>query len=295
MSVVRILLFGICLSLLPGVVCGQEKKPDSSWRRYTVKGEEFSIELPTHPAMTTSKEHRWGIQKDRTELQLGAYADGVIYSIYSIDDVDAAAVFRVSIEEITSNLGWDRLSEQKVSVNGFTGNQYFSNHALGGVVQVFVTKKRVYRFNVFGAKDDDPRVKQFFSSLYLGKKAGGIAVSDGPGVLFTPTEPFASSKIDASEKVFRGREVDRKAILVMKSEPAYTEEARKKRITGTVVLRVVFSSHGSVINIVTVSGLPGGLSEKAIDAARKIKFMPAVKDGKFVSMWMQLEYNFNLY
>lgn len=296
MLVVRVLLFAICLSLLAGVVYGQEKNPNSSsWKRYTVKGEEFSIELPTHPAMTTYKRYRWGIQKDRTELQLGAYADGVIYSIYSIDDADASAVFRVSIEEITSNLGWDRLSEQKVSVNGFTGNQYVSNHALGGVVQVFATKKRVYRFNVFGATADDPRVKQFYSSLSLGTKVGGIKVSEGPGVPFKPTEQFASSKIDASEKVFRGKEVDKKALLVMKAEPRYTEDARKKQITGTVVLRVVFSSHGSVENIVTVSGLPYGLTEKAIDAARKIKFMPAVKDGKFVSMWMQLEYNFNLY
>jgi len=37
------------------------------------------------------------------------------------------------------------------------------------------------------------------------------------------------------------------------------------------------------------------LLERAIDAAKKIRFIPAVKDGKYVSMWMQLEYNFNLY
>jgi TonB family protein len=97
------------------------------------------------------------------------------------------------------------------------------------------------------------------------------------------------------DKIFTGREVTSKARLISKPEPQYTEDARKNQITGTVVLKVVFSSNGSVTNIRTVSGLPYGLTERAIAAARQIKFVPATKDGHQVSMWMQLEYNFNLY
>ena len=96
-------------------------------------------------------------------------------------------------------------------------------------------------------------------------------------------------------RIFTGKDVTTKAKLISKPEPQYTEEARKNQITGTVVLKVVFASNGSVTNIRTVSGLPHGLTEKAIAAARQIKFTPATKDGHQVSMWMQLEYNFNLY
>ena len=96
-------------------------------------------------------------------------------------------------------------------------------------------------------------------------------------------------------RIFTGREVTSKARLISKPEPQYTEDARKNQITGTVVLKVVFASNGSVQNIRTVSGLPYGLTERAIAAARQIKFEPATKDGHRVSMWMQLEYNFNLY
>jgi TonB family protein len=96
-------------------------------------------------------------------------------------------------------------------------------------------------------------------------------------------------------KIFTGKDVTTKARLISKPEPQYTEEARKNQITGTVVLKVVFASNGSVSNIRTVSGLPYGLTERAIAAARMIKFTPATKDGHQVSMWMQLEYNFNLY
>ncbi|HEV8371277.1 MAG TPA: TonB family protein [Pyrinomonadaceae bacterium] len=96
-------------------------------------------------------------------------------------------------------------------------------------------------------------------------------------------------------RIFTGKDVTSKARLISKPEPQYTEDARKNQITGTVVLKVVFASSGQVTNIRTVSGLPYGLTERAIAAARLIKFVPATKDGHQVSMWMQLEYNFNLY
>ena len=96
-------------------------------------------------------------------------------------------------------------------------------------------------------------------------------------------------------RIFTGKDVTTKARLISKPEPQYTEEARKNQITGTVVLKCVFSSSGQVMNIRTVSGLPNGLTERAIAAAKMIKFVPATKDGHQVSMWMQLEYNFNLY
>ena len=96
-------------------------------------------------------------------------------------------------------------------------------------------------------------------------------------------------------RIFTGKDVTTKARLISKPEPQYTEDARKNQITGTVVLKVVFASSGQVTNIRTVSGLPYGLTERAIAAARQIKFVPATKDGHQVSMWMQLEYNFNLY
>src|SRR4030095_531762 len=80
-------------------------------------------------------------------------------------------------------------------------------------------------------------------------------------------------------RIFTGKEVTAKARLISKPEPQYTEDARKNQITGTVVLKVVFASSGQVTNIRTVSGLPYGLTERAIAAARMIKFVPASKDG----------------
>jgi protein TonB len=96
-------------------------------------------------------------------------------------------------------------------------------------------------------------------------------------------------------RVFAGKDVSKKAIVTYKPEPGYTEDARKNQVTGTVVLRAVFTSSGQVTSITAVKPLPNGLTDKAIAAARQIKFIPAVKDGHNVSMYMQLEYSFNLY
>ena len=90
-------------------------------------------------------------------------------------------------------------------------------------------------------------------------------------------------------------EVDQRARLLAKPEPQYTEEARRNQVSGTVTLRAIFSSSGEVVQIRALNTLPFGLTEKAIAAARQIKFVPAMKDGHPVSVRMQLEYNFNLY
>jgi TonB family protein len=90
-------------------------------------------------------------------------------------------------------------------------------------------------------------------------------------------------------------QVEQRARLLFKPEPQYTEEARRNQVTGTVMLRVIFSSSGEVVQIQAVRTLPFGLTERAIAAARQIKFVPAMKGGQPVSVHMQLEYNFNLY
>ena len=97
------------------------------------------------------------------------------------------------------------------------------------------------------------------------------------------------------DTVVFGDEVSTKARVLMKPEPAYTEAARQAQVVGTIVLRVVLSADGTVRHILVLAGLPNGLTEAAVQAARMIKFTPATLDGKPVSTFVQLEYSFNLY
>src|SRR5204862_486098 len=83
--------------------------------------------------------------------------------------------------------------------------------------------------------------------------------------------------------------VTSRARVISKPEPQYTEEARRNQITGRVVLSVVFDRSGQVTNIRAVQTLCCGLTEKAIAAARQIRFIPAMRNGQVVSTYMQLE------
>jgi TonB family protein len=100
---------------------------------------------------------------------------------------------------------------------------------------------------------------------------------------------------ESGANVYVGGPVTTRVRLLAKPEPTYTERARQEQIVGTVVLRCVFASDGTIKYILVMQALQGGLTEKAIAAAKKIRFMPATLNGQPVSMWMQLEYNFNLY
>jgi len=86
-----------------------------------------------------------------------------------------------------------------------------------------------------------------------------------------------------------------KPTILYREKAKYTEEARLNKVEGTVVLAIVFGADGRVQDIRTVRGLPHGLTETSIEAAQKIRFHPAVLNGKPVSVRATLEFSFALY
>ncbi len=295
----RILIPAFALLVIVAEALGQETKvaqrsaeSSASWKRYTVRFEKFSVELPTHPAMNTDIQIVGYERDERREVVLGAYAEGVVYTVYTLENRYPEKNFNAFCKEVFLRPVWNPASEKKFELNKIKGRQYYSNHPLGGVVQMFSGNGRLYRFQAFGAPPEDPRVKQFFSSIELRENDEAIPVVEGKGVTF---KPIGQTESPSDQQVFRGTQVDRKALVIMKPEPSYTLEARQFQTVGSVVLKVVFAGDGSITNIQVVEDLPRGLTKQAIQSAEKIKFIPAVKDGKYVSMWYQLVYNFNLY
>jgi TonB family protein len=294
MTHLKRILFLSCLLLLVAIdALAQLKVPQlSDWQRYTASDEEFSVTLPTLPAMDTQDIFIYTLRTTRRERQIGAYADGVVYVIFTYENSKTRQSLESFVEERNARYSTPVRAQRNLTVNGFAGKAFERETS---IVQYFATEKHLYVFGADGAPADDPRVVKFFSSLRLGKKTEGKEVSDGPGLPFEPDGPSTGIAPTDPSPVYPGKEVDKKVRLGMKPEPRYTEAARMNAITGTVVLKCIFSANGMVKNIRIVSGLPYGLTEKSIDAAQKIKFIPAMKDGKYVGMWMQLEYNFNLY
>jgi TonB family protein len=89
-------------------------------------------------------------------------------------------------------------------------------------------------------------------------------------------------------------EVDTRARIIFKPEPGFTEDARQANVSGRVRLLAVLALDGRVKYVVSAESLAHGLTEQAIDAARRIRFEPALKQGRAVSQVVLLEYNFNI-
>ncbi len=83
-------------------------------------------------------------------------------------------------------------------------------------------------------------------------------------------------------------------VPIMKVEPEYSEEARKAKYQGTVLLAIVVDEDGRTRNIRVVRSLGMGLDEKAIEAVSKWRFRPGYKDGKPVPVQANVEVNFRL-
>lgn len=83
--------------------------------------------------------------------------------------------------------------------------------------------------------------------------------------------------------------------ILSKPRPGYTDAARQNNVRGTVMLRVTFLSNGRIGGVSTVKGLPYGLTEKAIAAARQIRFKPPMRNGRPYTVRKVVHFNFTIY
>ena len=83
--------------------------------------------------------------------------------------------------------------------------------------------------------------------------------------------------------------------LIYGPDPDFSEEARKAKFQGTVILWAVVGVDGRTHDIRVYRSLGMGLDEKAIEAIRQWKFDPGRRDGVPVAVQIGVEVNFRLY
>jgi len=119
----------------------------------------------------------------------------------------------------------------------------------------------------------------------------GVAIGDGSGTTnttrgtgtvrqsgFGDAEPAQTASLTPKTVPLAPKIVP--AEILSKPVPTYTEEARKLRIEGEVLLEVTFEASGRLHVVRVVRGLGHGLDEAAIQAAEQIHFRPALRDGQ---------------
>jgi TonB family protein len=102
-------------------------------------------------------------------------------------------------------------------------------------------------------------------------------------------QPISSPE---ERKVFGTSELQQSARLLDTPASAYSADARALRVHGEVRLRLVLASDGTVKDVFPIKPLPYGLTDAAMNAARRIKFEPAIRNGKPASQFLTLVYEF---
>jgi TonB family protein len=117
----------------------------------------------------------------------------------------------------------------------------------------------------------------------------GVATGDGSGKISASRGTVRQGGFGDADVVAtptpksRGAEPVVKTIpaeITFKPRPVYTEEGRRLKVEGEVLIDVVFTASGQIRILRIAQGLGHGLDESAVRAAQQIQFKPALKNGQ---------------
>lgn len=117
---------------------------------------------------------------------------------------------------------------------------------------------------------------------------GGIGPGIGPGVGYGRGGGIGGGVFAVGEGVSAPR-------AIYQPDPEYSEEARKAKFQGSVVLGAIIGADGRPRDLRVARSLGMGLDQKALDAVAKWRFDPATKDGHPVAVQVLIEVDFRLY
>jgi TonB family protein len=267
---------------------------DVAWIPFIPEGEEFAAMIPAPPSLLVQPVGpSMLIQLDnslpeeggellRAHRTYGGYSSGFIFII---DSYKANRPDRL-LNRLLESEGIKALPERKIVIDATRAREYrkIPNKFYSRIV-CLTTKEHVYVLTFATREQDHPFIDRFLSLFKLRQSRDKV----NPG-------QFAPDTLDFKpDEVFSPKEVTDKAIIAWKTEPSYTEQARADQLRGAVILEAIFAANGYVTNIKVIKDMKDGMTERAIEYTRNIRFFPAEKDGKPVSQRMRLEYNFDLY
>src|SRR5215813_5163880 len=265
----QIILLGLLLQSYPRLTAAVPQS--DGWLSFAPPDEEIAIEIPgrpvirTFPSINTRDMQNVKAERVLAENEYSGYGSGLVFIVTSFKAAHPQKLSDqmqslVDKSEIFERLFFDGVPAElfRTTVN----HRYLpsSRRTLR-----FTTTNHLYVIQLMSREEFGPAIDRFLSSVKVRQ----------PGQQSTSIEQAVNEE---AGRVMSPNEVTRRAIIVWKNEPRYTDDARAHQTKGTVTLDFVVSETGYVTDIKVVKGLEHGLTESAIAAARSIRFFPAEKD-----------------
>lgn len=248
----------------------------------TVTGSEFAIAMPEGYETIVDPDYRMGTIDVSKYVAVMRHLNRVLLMVEMYEG-NAKDIQKNLVSHLKRGEKPYRLTKDEI-VNGVSKKQFtLKTNTYSRVQEFYLFKKRLYVIQTIAPDEKNSISETFLNSVQLGSNAS----------LKKPSETFieiAPTRIEepTTEKP------DREIVVFYKPRIIYSSEARDQRITGEVILNVLFSASGKVSKTEIISG-PKELRQSALDSATKIRFLPAEKDEKLVSVWKEISYSFRMY
>jgi hypothetical protein len=284
-----ILAFGALVAI--PVLGAVRSQSDGDWKLFSPDDEEFSVAVPAAPTVFIREKDYYPVYGGAwvvKRVSYSGYASGFVFVIDSYKSNTPKSLLE-NVERGFRDLGGVRFQRfQQTSLGGLPARKYLDNRsAFISHVFTVVTKKHVYTIMAAAKEPTNLNVDKFLSSFQFGDSGKVGTIEALPEDSNLTTGSF-------SEPIIAPRSADVKPIVVWKPVPLKANVDQPGGGIVIVVLRGAMTASGEVLILEIVKRQRDGLTEKAIEAAKNIKFFPAKKDGKPVSVRMQFEYGFKI-
>jgi TonB family protein len=125
----------------------------------------------------------------------------------------------------------------------------------------------------------------------IGLSAQGIGSGNGTA---TPSARDAAEEAQYGPLAKIGHGVTA-PVVTRQSEPEYSQEARKKKFNGTLLIGLVVDKQGRPQDVHIIRGVGMGLDENALKAVSHYRFRPAMENGQPVAVRINVEVNFQIF
>lgn len=294
----RSITLSIALTLLASVGLAQtDNVAPIKWEKYSDVDEKVTILFPKRPTEMNAYDRC----SERMHNIYRAYADGAAYelTIFTNKKHGSRPKWCTEVRDPYDNDALaERLKEiavqkqsgpaERINLQGYEAFRFTTENLTRILVNDIDKNKRWIELEVAHYPDKVPDLDRFFGSLRVNDATGqdiraGAFVTlgdEGVDAYVPPSGPPTS--VSAQR-------------IIVNERPPYTGNAIKNNVQGHVTLRLTLLANGSVGNVEVLEGLPDGLTESAIYAARRIVFLPKRVDGKPVSVSIKLEYSFKVH
>jgi TonB family protein len=303
--------------ILTLLVCGARAQA-RDWLRLESDSKDFSLAIPRDYQMLADENGYDSVRynrlspRDYTVVKLRkiryitAFQDGASFLVESyqtnnLSDALETFMLRGSMNDKTSELVFNEFKGKMLEREN--GN-FYSIEIIAG------SKDRIYRIVAAARDGSNETLRYFLASLNMNaqkyfsfKTPLDEQIKETPApisglketTIVVENDEKTDGEADKNKSTETKTAEDKKLVIVFQNYAKYTDEARKAGVIGRIKLLVTFSENGYVSKIVVKKGLPNGLIESAIKAARMIRFLPSEKDNKPLTTTKTIEYSFSIY